>query len=262
MLANDRIARLAQLAAARPSASTNTAKSGVYFFDDFEGNELARHWDVINPDEEAYIVEDGKLTVLLSEIKKPSIDTIPNVFRLLKTIPKGDWTITMKVEFQPQTMSEWMRMGAMKRDGKGILASLQMYTTNYGRDTRAYARIDKIARNKSEFTKEMLKFWVKDARDINSRSSAFSNFVKAVYLRLEKKGRRYASYVKFDPGNLDDPKKAVAKDWVRLPKVTSLRVPGDHFTMMFHTTLSDTYLPANSEGLVNVDWVKIEVPQG
>ena len=215
----------------------------------------------MNPDPDAYIIEDGKLTVLLSDVQKPTLETIPNVFRLIKPIPKGDWTMTVKFEIAPQTMSEWMEIGVMKRDGNGLTSTLQIYTSNFGRDTRAYLRGDKRTRKKSEFSQELLKLWVDDARNISARTKAFSQYMKAAYLRLEKKGRRYTSYVKFDPGNLADPKKAVATDWVALPKLTSLRVPGDRFTMLFRTTRTDNRLPAKTESLVSVDWVKIEVPQ-
>ncbi|MEM8975113.1 MAG: caspase family protein [Pseudomonadota bacterium] len=262
LLANERLENLRQLAAAKPAPTANTASApGTYFFDDFKGDELGKHWDVMNPDPEAYIVEDGKLSVLLSDIQKPTIGNITNVFRLLKPIPKGDWTMTVKLDFLPQTMSEWLRIGVTKRDGKGLMSSLQIYTSSYGRDTRAYLRGDKRTRKSSEFTQELLKFYVKDSRNIQGRTTAFKGYVKAIYLRLEKRGRRYISSARIDPPKSLDQAKAVAKDWVELPKLTSLRVPGDRFTLLFRTTRTDTRLPANSEGLVSVDWVKIEVPQ-
>ncbi|MEM9355149.1 MAG: caspase family protein [Pseudomonadota bacterium] len=262
LLANERLENLRQLAAAKPEPAANAgAVPGTYFFDDFKGDELGKHWDVMNPDPEAYIVEDGKLTVLLSDIQKPSMENTANVFRLLKPIPKGDWTMTVKLDFLPQTMSEWLRIGVTKRDGKGLMASLQMYTSSYGRDTRAYLRGDKRTRKSSEFTQELLKFYVKDSRNIKDRTTAFKEYVKAIYLRLEKRGRRYISSARIDAPKSLDQAKAVAKDWVELPKLTSLRVPGDRFTLLFRTTRTDTRLPANSEGLVSIDWVKIEVPK-
>ncbi|MGI9411902.1 MAG: caspase family protein, partial [Hyphomicrobiaceae bacterium] len=261
LLANERLERLQQLAAAKPVKAAAKPQAGVYFFDDFDREELSKDWDVMNPDPDAYIIEDGKLTVLLSDVQKPTLETIPNVFRLIKPIPKGDWTMTVKLEIAPQTMSEWMEIGVMKRDGNGLTSTLQIYTSNYGRDTRAYLRGDKRTRKKSEFSQELLKLWVDDARNISARTKAFSQYMKAAYLRLEKKGRRYTSYVKFDPGNLADPKKAVAKEWVALPKLTSLRVPGDRFTLLFRTTRTDKRLPAKTESLVSVDWVRIEVPK-
>ena len=259
LLANEKIESLKKLADAKPAPNVTATAAGVYFFDDFDGDELGKDWDVMNPDPDAYIVEDGKLTVLLSDTQKPSLDNIPNVFRLLKPIPKGDWTMTARIEFSPQTMSEWMRIGVAKRDGKGLLSSLQMYTSNYGRDTRAYLRGDKRTRKNSEFSQELLKFYVKDARNLSGRTSVFASYVKAIYLKLEKRGRRYISSAKIEPPASLDKAKAVATNWVELPKLTSLRVPGDRFTMMFRTTRTDNYLPDKTEGLVSIDWVKIEV---
>ena len=259
LLANEKIESLKKLADAKPAPNVTATAAGVYFFDDFVGDELGKDWDVMNPDPDAYIVEDGKLTVLLSDTQKPSLDNIPNVFRLLKPIPKGDWTMTARIEFSPQTMSEWMRIGVAKRDGKGLLSSLQMYTSNYGRDTRAYLRGDKRTRKNSEFSQELLKFYVKDARNLSGRTSVFASYVNAIYLKLEKRGRRYISSAKIEPPASLDKAKAVATNWVELPKLTSLRVPGDRFTMMFRTTRTDNYLPDKTEGLVSIDWVKIEV---
>ncbi len=44
----------------------------VYFRDNFDGKALGEHWTVNNKDPEDYIVEDGGLTVLFSDSKKPT----------------------------------------------------------------------------------------------------------------------------------------------------------------------------------------------
>jgi hypothetical protein len=258
LLAKDRLTYLAELAAAKPVAEARSTEVGVYFFDDFDGEELSKDWDVMNPDPDAYIVENGMLTVLLGEVEKPSMETVPNIFRLLKPVPKGDWTMTIRLVFVPQTMSEWLATGVMKRDGAGISTTLQVHTSNYGRETRVYVRGDKKTRRESTFSQELIKLYTNDARDIIQRSEGFKQYFKAAYLRLAKTGRRYTAALKFEPATPGDPKKTVAADWVELPKLTSLRVPGDRFTLLFRTTRSDSYLPAGTESLVNIDWVKIE----
>jgi hypothetical protein len=262
LLATDRLERLRELAAAKPDPEVRSPQAGVYFFDDFDGVELSKDWDVMNPDPDAYIVEDGMLTVLLSEVAKPSMETVPNIFRLLKPIPKGDWTMTVRLVFVPQTMSEWLSAGVMKRDGNGLTSTLQVHTSNYGRETRVFVRGDKKSRRNSEFSQELIKLYVPDARNIIARSDGFKQYFKAALLRLRKVGRRYVASIKFEPGTPDDPKKTVAADWVDLPKLTSLRVPGDRFTLLFRTTRTDNYLPANTESLVNIDWVRIETGDG
>jgi hypothetical protein len=262
LLATDRLERLRELAAAKPDPEVRSPQAGVYFFDDFDGVELSKDWDVMNPDPDAYIVEDGMLTVLLSEVAKPSMETVPNIFRLLKPIPKGDWTMTVRLVFVPQTMSEWLSAGVMKRDGNGMMSTLQVHTSNYGRETRVFVRGDKKSRRNSEFSQELIKLYVPDARNIIARSDGFKQYSKAALLRLGKTGRRYVASIKFEPGTPDDPKKTVAADWVDLPKLTSLRVPGDRFTLLFRTTRTDNYLPANTESLVNIDWVRIETGAG
>ncbi len=259
LLATEQLERLAEEEQNAADKAEGPASAGVYFMDDFDGDELAKHWDVMTPDEDAYIVEDGRFTVLLTDIEKPSMENTPNILRLLKPVPKGDWTITMKLDFAPQTMSEWLSMGLARRDGRGMMSTFEVRTSNYGRDTRFYFRGDKKSRKESKFTQEVYRIWVDDARSIAARTEHYSSKVKSVLLRLEKKGRRYIAAGKLEPVDTKD-EKAPAKDWVELPKLTSLRLPGDKFTFLFRTSRSDGSLPTGTEGLVNVDWIKIETP--
>ena len=116
LLANEKIESLKKLADAKPASNVTATAAGVFFSDDFDGDELGKDWGVMNPNPDAYTVEDGKLTVLLSYTQKPALDNIPNVYRLLELIPKGDWTMTVRIEFSPQMMSEWMRVSVPNRD--------------------------------------------------------------------------------------------------------------------------------------------------
>ena len=50
----------------------------------------------------------------------------------------------------------------------------------------------------------------------------------------------------------------MATNWYALPKLTSLRVPGDRFMLLVRSTRTDSYQPKNTEGLVNIDWIKVE----
>ena len=51
LLANERIERLRQLAAAKPVKAAAPTKAGVYFFDDFDSEELSKDWDVMKRSE-------------------------------------------------------------------------------------------------------------------------------------------------------------------------------------------------------------------
>lgn len=259
LLATDQLEGLAEEQEEAAAKVAQAPSAGVYFIDNFDGDELAKHWDVMNPDEDAHIVEDGRLTVLLTDVEKPTMENTPNILRLLKPVPKGDWTITAKLDFAPQTMSEWFSMGIGRRDGRGMMTTLQVATSNYGRDTRFYFRGDKKSRKESRFTQEVYKMWVDDGRNIVARTDLFSKAVKSVLLRLEKKGRRYIASGRFEPASAKV-EKSPAREWVALPKLTSLRLPGDKFTLIMRTSRTDKHLPDGTEGLVNVDWVKIETP--
>ena len=258
LLANDKIIRLAELEAAKPAEKPATP-GGSYFFDDFTGTDIAKHWDLLNPDEDSFIVEDGHLTLLLNNIDKPSADTIPNILRLLKPVPKGDWTLTVKIKIVPQTMSEYMTLGLSKRDGTGLTSALQVYTDNYGRNTRLYVRADKKGKKTSTFTRDLYKVTVSDARNIKGRSDLFEKSIKSIQLRLQKKGRQYYTSIKFEPVD-ENNTKLPAKDWVTLPKLTSLRLPGDKFTLALWTNRIDTYLPEGAESIVKIDWIRVDTP--
>ena len=77
-------------------------KGTEYFSDDFDGRDLASHWKIINPASDAFLVEKGELLVLNSTPAKLSKENVPNLFRLTKPMPEGNWmaTVRMRVDFQ------------------------------------------------------------------------------------------------------------------------------------------------------------------
>jgi len=77
-----------------------------YFRDDFDGEELAEHWEVLNPDPDSYIVEDGKLLIIGATAGRLEGGKVPNIIRLTKPLPKGDWVITVKFTVGYQTGKE------------------------------------------------------------------------------------------------------------------------------------------------------------
>ncbi len=62
----------------------------VYFFDDFGGEDLAEHWEVLNPDPDAFIVEDGALLIVRGTPGSMADKTVQNLFKLSKAMPEGD----------------------------------------------------------------------------------------------------------------------------------------------------------------------------
>ena len=231
------------------------ASDAVYFEDNFDGDALAPHWKIDKENDESYIVEDGKLTVLFGDAGNPTntYKTAQNIFRLDQKIPKGDWTMTMRVLFSAQTHKEWLRMGLTKDEDNSLLTSLQMHTYNYNR-TQIIARADKLVKGvNTEFATKLAEY---SDDNVTARTDKISASTGSALLRLTKQGRNYISAVKLEAaeGSAD---KAPNTNWVELQKLTSLKLPGDAFSFLFGHEASG-YVPKNGEGLVEVDWIKIE----
>ena len=83
------------LMAVTASVFLMAAQTGVHaneiFRDDFDGEVLDEHWEVLNPKPDTYIVEDGKLLVVFQDEATLAAGDIPNMFRLNADLPKGDW---------------------------------------------------------------------------------------------------------------------------------------------------------------------------
>ncbi len=100
------IAQVKQVAQAAPQPKKKGPKE--VFRDDFNGDELADHWDVINPNPDAFIVEDGKLLVISTVAASITGEKVENTFRLTKGMPKGDWDAVVKLVPEIQTFQERM----------------------------------------------------------------------------------------------------------------------------------------------------------
>jgi hypothetical protein len=179
-----------------------------------------------------------------------------NILRLSKPIPAGDWTMTARIMFKPQTMGEMFRVGVTKDAETSLLASINMRNYNYA-FTETLVQGDKLSRGEATGFARSL-FNIED-RDLEIRSAKFTDRIKAVQLRLEKSGRQYTAALRFESTN-PGAEGAVSEDWFTVQKLSSLRAPGDAFTVMFGSN-SNSYTPNTGEGLVEVDWVRIEVDE-
>jgi Ca-activated chloride channel family protein len=228
----------------------------IYFEDNFDGEDLGPDWEILNPDPDAYLVENGILTMVSADKTPATYAEAENVLRINKPIPSGDWTMTARFVFRPQTMGETFSIGVAKDNENSLLASLHMRSYNYAL-TETFVRGDKIARGEATgFERSLLNI---ESRDIEVRASQFSDKVKAVQLRLEKSGRNYVAALRFEATN-PGAEGAVSEEWYTVQELTSLRAPGDAFTIVFGSNSND-YTPNSGEGLVQVDWVKVETPQ-
>lgn len=228
----------------------------TYFEDTFDGNDMLPEWKLINPNPDAYLVEAGRLTILATDGVPVTYAESTNVLRLDKPVPSGDWTMTVRFFLTPQTMGENMRIGLAKDNENSLFASMNLSSYNYNK-TNIYLKADKLSRGEASGFQRSA-FEIKD-RDIEVRSGLFTNKVAAAELRLKKTGRKYQAAIRFEP-TTPGAKSAVSDEWITVQKLTSLRSPGDAFVVMFGSASND-YTPSGGEGLVEIDFVRIEVDE-
>ena len=234
------------------------------FRDDFNGQDLSKNWEVLNPDQEAFIVEDGRLSVLVSDPKKKNWSALPNIFRLNKSLPGKEWAMTLRFIVKPQTLGETVAIALSDENNKKfIAASFDLYTFNYA-STSINIRASKVGRKNANFSRTIFEI---TSRDLDARARQFTNKVKAVELRLQRKGRKYIASARFEKTNAKD--KTIPTGWIKLPEITSLRPPGQTpvlFVGSFPNAAGrsdyEWYVPKNTESQIDIDWVKIEAPEG
>jgi len=246
--------KTALLTAALVSVAVS-AQAGTYFQDNFDGDSVAPNWTVERENIDNYVVDSGGLTLLTPDHTSPRYGEAPNTMVLSKPVPKGDWTLTVRLIFTPQTLGEEFRVGVAKDAKNGLFSIFWLDTINY-----AETNINLMARKLSHGKKTSFgaTLYSISGRNLEGRASVFPANIAAVDLQLEKKKHNYVSRMRLEPVN---PGADSAPDgkWHEVQKLTSLRSPGDKFFMSFGSWSSD-YLPHDGEGLIVVDSVTIETP--
>jgi hypothetical protein len=208
------VAALTEKAPEPPPAPTAV----VYFSDDFSEPELAPHWDMLNPNPDQFIVENGHLLVIGKAEGGMTAATTPNIFKLAKDLPPGDWTATIVLKTTLQTGRDLFSFG-LYDDDKNFIAG-----TFYGQNdvccyqSGLFLRTVKMAGGeKTEFGREAYPQGTND----------YAAYVKSlpgggkVTLRFVKKDRSYKSMSHVE-GHVDKDGKPV---WNETDVVTSLRAP-------------------------------------
>jgi hypothetical protein len=229
-----------QVAQVKPKPKPKKAEPKKYFFDEFDGDELKDHWEVVNPDPDSFIIEDGNLLVVNSKPAVLSEENVPNLFRLAKSMPKGDWVMTAKFIIDFQTENEKIVLGLYNNKKNYIMARIsapEMW--NYVAQLNAEA----VKASKGEITR-----FERAAFNGGKNNPSYAEAVKAIpqpiLLRLRKQGRSYFAGVKLE--GVEKPK------WQELEKLTSLRAKGNLALGLYQAK------KVTGETTIKVDWVKIE----
>lgn len=220
-------------------------KPVVYFEDNFDGDELADHWEVQNPAPDAFTVENGRLLLLSSSVTGFHAADMPNILTLNQDIPRGDWDIDVTFSGELSTGFEWLFLG-LRKDEKNFLTSLFYHKRpGYGPDNRVMLRISKHVGGSE--TKADSTIWQPDWFELGY-GAVMQKFAKGpATLTLSKRGRSY--FATFRHAGLLD--KNGDPHVFRTSKITSLRSPGE-------LTLGiGLYEKAEGEFLALIDSVQI-----
>jgi Ca-activated chloride channel family protein len=219
-----------------------TKEPEVYFFDDFDGEVLAEHWEVANPDEESYIVEDGSLLVIAQAVGGLADPNIPNIFKLLKPLPKGDWTVTIELTAELQTGRDLLEFGLYDDPSSFVLTRLWGQNDVCCYSSGLFLEILKRARGENtQFTNKVL-------GGTNDYQTFAAGVPQPITVKLVKEGRTYHSMANLagDRDNAGEPR------WVETDVVTALRAPKELVINM------SQWDKVTGESLFMIDSVKIE----
>lgn len=225
----------------------------IYFEDLFDGAALNPAWQVVNPNDDNYLVEDGVLSMVAADGISASYGAADNVLRLDKPLPKGDWTITARILLSPKTMGERFRIGLARDKDNGLYATFEMSAYNYNL-TRIYVSSEKLAKGESAHFERLI-MEIEDGA-LPVRAAQFSDRVQAVQVRLEKAGRNYVASAYLETGGREIAG-VETETWLTVQQLSSLKSPGDAFAIIFGST-SSGYTPDHGESLVKIDWVRVE----
>lgn len=207
-----------------------------YFFDDFDGADLKKEWEVINRNRDHFVVEDGALLLLSTRPGSLKTENIENLLRLSKPMPKGDWIITAKFTIEIQTFKEHFMLGLYDDKDNWIIAE-SFTAENWDKIT---IRARKSAKGEFNSFQQHIAY----SKTRHDRNFAKSHS-KPQYLQLRKQGRNYLVFAKFEN----------QENWIELQKLTSLRAKGNLIVGFTQ------YKKVGGESFVKIDWVKIEVPK-
>ncbi len=219
---NEAIEEVTQIAQAEPEPEPAPAPEPTLWFEDnFDGEDLAEHWEVINPNPDSYIVENGKLMMVSSKLTGFNYTDMPNMITLNKELPQGDWDINVTFSGELGTGKEWLWLG-LRKDERNFLSSLFYHKMpGYGPDNRFMLRT--IKHSDGNETKTENTIWQPDWFELG-HGGVIQKFINGpATLTLSKRGRGYSASFQIDGLNDEN-----GSPYIRSTStITSMRSPGE-----------------------------------
>jgi len=165
-------------------------------------------------------------------------ENVPNLFRLTKSMPKGNWVMTAKFTIKYQTAQERPYL-ALYQDAKNYIEVLASAYFPYGMRPAPHVVLEARKISKGKVSSFAQPIWM------GSFEGSFSEPIpQPIILRITKKGRSYYPAAMLE--GAEKPK------WVELEKLTVLRHKGTPAVGLYQAK------KVGGESTMKVDWVKIE----
>ncbi len=199
--------------AAMVGSQVPTQAGEQIFIDNFDGDALASHWEVLNEDADSYIVEDGALLSIATGVGSLSKGTATNIFRLKNELPAGNWVATMQYRMPYQTGRETPYLAVYQDKDNYIVATGGAWSYYGGtRGARMYLGGTKIVKGKSNYASNVV--WGGADGVAFNEDGPPNPFV----LRLTKKGHSYTPAIRLSNG--------AEATWKEFQTITLLRPKG------------------------------------
>lgn len=221
-----------------------------FWRDDFDGDDLADHWEIINPDPDAFILENGTLLLLGSKKGGMANPKIPNLFKLTKELPKSDWIATIKLtgEFQTGVEDFWF---GLYNDHENFVAGQFWVKANKFFGHNLGQNMQKMTKGKVTTDTGATHF--KLGCNVCGPDRTFKIFLdthvkQPIYMRLKKEGRSFIFDMRFADEKNDDG----SPKWRASQKLTMLRAPKNL------SLVGSQFDKTSSETLFHIDWIKLK----
>ncbi len=225
-----------------PVEPPKPAPAKPMFMDNFDGQALGPHWEVLNEDADGYIVEDGKLLLIGTSTGHLTDGTVSNIIRFKDPLPKGDWVATIKFSMPYQTGVEAPFLGLYADKDNHIVTTTNSWSYYEAvRGARSYLSGWKRSKGKETSFKKVI--W----GGASGVAFAEHQAPNPILLRITKKGRTYTPAYQ-----LVGMKQT---EWIEHEKLTLLKPKGNLAIGIFQAK------KVNGETPMSIDWFKIEAPK-
>ncbi|MCD8498188.1 MAG: VWA domain-containing protein [Alphaproteobacteria bacterium] len=235
--------------AAEPVAAPEPVQT-VAFEDTFDGKGLNPHWEVKNENKENYIVEDGKITIIMpgKQIMPLADEAFPNLFQATEAMPEGDWTLEVVFDNEVHTSRERIYFGVMD-DTKNFI-SVGVRSLDAGTSAMVDAILEKVEDGTPTVSKKAIT-WSNGYHYFPNIEKTYNDNIGTITATLKKVGREYFATFKYMEGE--------EEKTIELESLKMLRPKSKLFFAISQDDHGgDAYLDGQPlESYVNIDSVKV-----